>query len=201
MKNAIKIILLAVISAALAILAEQLAATLVNIFWQREIVLESYQRFTWFLGFAAAIEEISKYWAVAAVIRQKFGLERRNFVLAAFFFGAVWGIFEIGLVLFANSAALAEFQAGNPQILFSFASIVALHALTAFFMGTSISAGIFSDRLKHLKILFFPVLVHLFFNFLTIQRASFADSLIIFTLGLSFLATAAILAFARQKLA
>jgi len=194
MKTTIKIILLALISAALAILAEQLVATFVNIFRQSEIVLESYAHFTWFLALAALIEEISKYWAVVYVIRKNFGLERRNFVPAALFFGAAWGIFEVGLVLFANAKALAEFQAGNPTIIFSFATIVALHALTAYLMGIFAATGTFSSPLKDLKILFFPTLIHLLFNFL-------ASFLTLAVLVVPFLAGTVILTTKRKELA
>ena len=78
MHNIIKIIILAIISAALAIVAEQLVAAMASLFWQREIVLESYMHFTWFLAFSAAIEEISKYWAIYFVIRKKFGLAKNE---------------------------------------------------------------------------------------------------------------------------
>src|SRR3989339_328730 len=101
MKIILKIIILAAISAALAILAEQIIATIVNILRQPEIVLDSFARFTWFLALAALIEETSKYWAVYFIIRKQFGLEKMKFIFASLFLGAVWGIFEIGLILFA----------------------------------------------------------------------------------------------------
>lgn len=201
MKTTIKIILLALISAVLAILAEQLVAVFVNIFQQKEIVLESYAHFTWFLALAALIEEISKYWAVAYVVRKNFGLERRDFILAALLFGTAWGAFEIGLVLFANAKALSEFQAGNPTILFSFATIIALHALTAYLMGIFVATEIFSSPLKNLKNLLFPVLTHLLFNFLAIQKSSQTDILTIIVLVVLFLIGTTILVLRFRKLA
>jgi len=186
MLNAFKTILVAVISAALAVLIEQLTAAAVSVFWQREIVLESYMHFTWFLAFAAVIEEISKYWAIGFVVRKNFGLEKMKLVLAALLLGAVWGISEIGLIFFARPEALSAFRTGNPEILFSFASIIALHALTAFLMGIFIAANTFVGRLKYLKILFFPILLHLLFNFLIIQKGDFTNSLIVLSLGVAF---------------
>jgi hypothetical protein len=201
MSNIIKIVILGIVSAALAILVEQMLAAAVSIFWQREIVLESYTHFTWFLAFAAIIEEISKYWAVYFVIRKKFNLEKIKFVLASLFLGAVWGIFEIGLVLFANQKALLQFKSGNPEIVFSFALIVSLHALTAFLMGIFISAETFAGRLKFLKILFFPLLLHLLFNFLIIQKGDFTDYLLLISIGIVFLVGTSVLSFNFKKLA
>jgi hypothetical protein len=201
MKNIVKIILLAAVSAALAVIVEQAVAAAAYFFWQTEPVLDSYSYFTWFLVFAAAIEEISKYWAVYFVIRKRFGLEKVKFVLASFLLGASWGIFEIALVLFASRKTLVEFQTGDPEVIFSFASIIALQALTAFLMGTFISANTFSGQLKHLKNLFFPVFIHLLFNFLIIQRGTFTNSLIIIALTLFYLIGISILFFSRKKLA
>ena len=96
MKTTIKIILLALVSAALAIVVEQLVAAVASAFWQREIIFESYMHFTWFLAFSATLEEISKYWAVYFVIRKKFGLEKVKFVLASFFLGAACSLSPSG---------------------------------------------------------------------------------------------------------
>jgi hypothetical protein len=201
MKNIIKIIFLAVVSVALAIVIEQLAAATASAFWQREIVLESYLHFTWFLAFSAAIEEISKYWAVYFVIRKKFGLEKTNFVFASLFLGATWGIFEIALILFADQRVFWALQSGKPEVIFSFATVIALHTLTAYLMGVFISAETFSGRLKHLKIIFFPALVHVLFNFLVIQKSGFTSYLIVFSLATFFLIGTLILALNSKRLA
>jgi len=201
MKNIIKIIFLAVVSVALAIVIEQLAAAMASAFWQREIVLESYMHFTWFLAFSAIVEEISKYWSVYFVIKNKFGLQKIRFVLASLFLGALWGVLEIGLVLVSDQNVLSAFRSGNIEIIFSFATVIALHALTAYLMGIFISAETFSGRLKHLKILFFPVLIHLLFNFLVIQKSNFTSYLIVFSLAAFFLIGTSILAFNSKRLA
>jgi hypothetical protein len=201
MKNIIKIILLAVISAALAIVAEQLVAAMANAFWQREIVLESYIHFTWFLAFSATLEEVSKYWAVYFVIRGRFGLEKMKLILASLLLGAVWGIFEIGLVLFSDQKVEAAFRSGNPEVIFSFAAILALHALTAFLMGVLVSTNTSPGKLKHFKIILFPALLHLLFNFLIVQRGDFTNYLVASSLAIAFLAGLIVLAFNFKKLA
>jgi hypothetical protein len=201
MKNIIQIIFLAAISVALAIVVEQLVAAMASAFWQREIVLESYMYFTWFLAFSATIEEISKYWAVYFVIKNKFGLQKSRFILASLFLGALWGILEVGLVIFTDQGYLSEFRSGNPEVIFSFATVIALHALTAYLMGVFISSGTFSGRLKHLKILFFPVLIHLLFNFLVIQKSNLTNYLVILSLAVFFLIGTSILALNSKKLA
>ncbi len=201
MKNIIKIILLASVSVALAIVAEQLVAALTIAFWQREIVFESYLHFTWFLAFSATIEEISKYWAVYFVMKNKFGLQKGRLVLSSLFLGALWGILEIGLVVFTDQKYFSEFRSGNPEVIFSFATVIALHALTAYLMGVFISSSTFSGRLKHLKIIFFPVLIHLLFNFLVIQKGNFTNYLIILSLAIFFLIGTSILAINSKKLA
>lgn len=201
MKNIVKIILLAAVSVALAIIAEQLVAAMASAFWQREIVLESYMHFTWFLVFSAVIEEVSKYWSIYFVIRNKFGLEKMKFVLATLVLGTTWGIFEIGLVLVSDQKILSAFQTRNPEVIFSFATVIALHALTAYLIGVFISSDTFSGRLKHLKILFFPVLIHLLFNFLVIQKSNFTNYLVILSLAVFFLIGTSILALNSKRLA
>ena len=201
MKTIIKIIFLAVVSVALAIVVEQLVAAVVSAFWQREIVLESYMHFTWFLAFSAIIEEISKYWSVQSVIRKNFGLQKIHFVIASLFFGTLWGALEIGLVLFADPKYLPAFRSGNPEVVFSFATIIALHTLTAFLMGVFISTSTSSSKLKHFKIVFFPILLHMLFNFLIVQKGDFTNYLVITSLSIAFLAGLIALAFNSKKLA
>jgi hypothetical protein len=201
MTTAIKIIILAAISAALAIVAEQLVAAAASTFLGKEIVLDSYTRFTWFLVLAAVIEEISKYWAIYFIIRKKFELAKTKFVVASFFLGMLWGAFEIALVLFSNQEALAGLRAGNPDIVFSFSSIIALHSLTALLMGISVSIGQSSGWLKHWKAVFFPILIHLLFNFLIIQKGNFTNYLTIIVLTASFFIGISVLAFNYRKLA
>jgi hypothetical protein len=201
MKNIIKIILLAIVSAALAIIVEQLVAAAASAFWQREVVLESYMHFTWFLAFSAIVEEISKYWAVYFVIRKNMDLQKMQFIFSSLLLGVAWGIFEIALILFADQRILLAFRSGNPEVIFSFATVIALHALTAYLMGVFISADTFSGRLKHLKILFFPALIHLVFNFLIIQKSTLTNYLVILSLTVFFLIGIFILTLNSKRLA
>ena len=80
-----------------------------------------------------------------------------KFVLASLLLGAVWGIFEIGLVLFSDQKIFSAFQAGNPQLMFSFAIYHRAprpHRLSH--GSTSFRRVLFTGQLKHLKILVFP---------------------------------------------
>lgn len=201
MKTIIKIILLAAISAALAIVVEQLIAAMASAYWQKEVVLDSFKHFTWFLAVSAIVEEVSKFWAVYFVIHRKIKLEKIKLILASFFFGAVWGLFELGLILFSDPNVASAFQAGNPEILFSFGSIIALHALTAFLMGILISANSISGKLSHINVMLFPILMHLLFNFLIVQKGDFTNYLVIISLSITFLAGIIVFAFNFRKLA
>lgn len=160
MKTIIKIILLAVVSAVLAIVAEQILAVFASILWQKEIILEFYSQLTWFLVAAAVIEESLKYWAICSAVGKKFELQKAKLIFSAVSLGLAWGIFEAGLAVYSGNAGYL------PLFL-----LVLLHTLTAFLIGTLISTGAASGRLKHLKILFLPVIVHLLFNLLIIKLA------------------------------
>lgn len=201
MLNIIKTIVLALISAAFAIVIEQAIAIFVNIFWHQEIIFESYEHFTWFLALAVIIEETFKYWTIYFVIRKNFGLEKMKLVFSSLLLGTVWGISEIGLVFFFNQKYLYALQSGDPEVIFSSISVIALHILTAFLMGVFISTNIFPGRLKHLKILFFPILMHLLFNFLIIQKGDFTNFLLFISLGIAFFVGVSVLAFNFKKLA
>ncbi|OGI26275.1 MAG: hypothetical protein A3J76_04550 [Candidatus Moranbacteria bacterium RBG_13_45_13] len=201
MANIIKTILLAAIAAAIALLVEQIAATIVSIYWHKEIVFEFYHQLTYFLVGAVIIEEISKYWAIAFVMRKKFDLSGLKFVLLSLLLGVSWGVFEVALILFSNQGYRAEFQSASSQLLFSLAAVISVHSLTAFLIGSFISAETFSGRLKSVKILFFPMLVHLLFNFLMIQKGDFTNYLITLSLAITFLVGIIIFAFNFKKFA
>jgi len=201
MINFFKTIILAVVVAALAVLSEQAVALLVSIFQQREIIFAFYSHFTLFLAGAAVIEEVFKYGAIFFVLRNIFRSRGGNFLFLSAFLGLVWGIFESALVLFSNQNAFSGFQAGNSEIIFSLVAVIAIHALTAFLMGIFIATDTFTGRLKHLKNIFFPVLAHILFNFLIIQKGDFTNYLVIISLALIFLMGMSILLFNFRKLA
>ncbi|MDD3486936.1 MAG: hypothetical protein PHF35_00980 [Candidatus Moranbacteria bacterium] len=201
MKTAIKIIILAVVSAAIAVFLEQIIAVAADVFWQREIVSNFYQNLTCFLAVSVIIEELSKFWAIFFVIRKKIELSGVKLAIASFFLGAFWGLSEIGLIFYANPEVFQAFRIHEPQILFSLGSILALHTLTAFLMGVFISSNTFSTPLKPVKILFFPVLNHLLYNFLVIQKGNFTNYLVVISLSVFYFIGIAILAFNFRKLA
>ena len=201
MLNFFKTIVLAVVVAALAVLFEQAIALAISIFQQKEIIFAFYSHFTFFLAGAAVIEEVLKYGAIFFVLRNNFNSRGGHFIFLSALLGFVWGIFESALVLFSNQNAFSQLQAGNSEIIFSLATVIAIHTLTAFLMGLFISTGTFTGRLKHLKVVIFPVLVHLLFNFLIIQKGDFTNYLIIISIALVFLTGMSILLFNFKKLA
>lgn len=191
MKNILKTILLAVVAAALAVVAEQILAVLASIFGHPEIVLDFYPQLTWFLIAAAVIEESLKYWAVYFVIRQKFELQKIPFIFSALLLGAVWGAFEAGLTVYS----------GQNIPVASTVPMILLHSLTAFLMGVLILASADPNRPKHIRILLFPILLHLLFNFLIIQKGDFAGFLLMLVLVVPFGFGVAILLLNSKKLA
>ncbi len=192
MTNIFKIILLAIVTAALAIVAEQILAVFAGIFQQKEIIFSFYPQFTWFLVAAAVTEETLKYWAIYFVIGKKLESHKLRLIAAAVLLGLAWGIFETGLVAFSEQ---------NIPDALSVVAIIALHTLTAFLMGVFVSTSIDSGKLKHIKILAFPILLHLLFNFLIIQRGSFTNYFVVASLSVALLAGLAILVFNFRKLA
>src|SRR4030042_2530308 len=134
-------------------------------------------------------------------MRKKFDLSGLKFVLLSLLLGVSWGVFEVALILFSNQGYRAEFQSASSQLLFSLAAVISVHSLTAFLIGSFISAETFSGRLKSVKILFFPMLVHLLFNFLMIQKGDFTNYLITLSLAITFLVGIIIFAFNFKKFA
>ena len=193
MINILKTILLAAVVAALAILLEQILAIGANIFWQKEIIFEFYSRFTWFLISAAAIEEILKYTAIYFVIRGTWNTRGKEFIFLSTLLGSGWGIFEVLLILFLRQGYYTDFFNRNPETIFFLSAIVAVHALTTYLMATLVASAAFSGSLKHLKILFFPFLAHLLFNFLIIQKGEYANILVIMSFAVVFLAGLSVL--------
>ena len=146
-------------------------------------------------------EEYESWMETMEVLSDPKILEKIKFVLASLFLGAAWGIFEIGLVLFSDQKVLSAFRSGNPQVIFSFGTIVALHTLTAFLMGTFISSNNSLSKLRHIQIILFPILLHILFNFLIIQKGNFTDFLTVAALAIGYLVGLAILAFNFKRLA
>jgi hypothetical protein len=196
----IKTPLLGILTALLAVVAEQLLAVFSNLFWKKEIIFSSYNQIGFFLISAVVIEEGLKYLAIKYPIRKNFGLRRKKFITGSIMTGLFFGLTEVAFVAMSNGDYLTGLKAHDPEILFSFFAIILIQTLTAFLIGSLIASHIFSSRFTGLKTLFFPVFIHLLFNFLIIQKGNFTDWLLVITLAITFLISIIILAFNFEKL-
>jgi len=198
-KKFILIILLGILTALAAVIAEQLLAVLANIFWQKEIIFDYYGRLGIFLMIAVVIEEGFKYLAIVSIIRKKINLHGLKLCLGSFALGLFFGLTEIFLIFISNEN-LAGGRALAPSVIFSLATVVLLQSFAALLIGSMIAGRIFAGRLSVLKILFFPVLIHLLYNFLVIQKSNFTNWLVGIVLGITFVISMAIITFNFQEL-
>ena len=156
MKKFILIIFLGIFTALFAVLAEQLMAVLVSIFWKKEIIFDYYGHLGIFLIAAAIIEESFKYSAILFIFREKFILEGTKLWAASLVFGLFFGLTEIILIIISDEK-LANIHAFSPEIIFSLATIILIQALNALLIGSFLASRFFSGKFVALKILFFPV--------------------------------------------
>jgi hypothetical protein len=191
---------LGVLTALLAVTAEQLLAVLADLFWKKEIIFSSYSQIGFFLISAVIIEEGLKYLAIKYPLRKNFGLRREKFIAGSLITGFFFGLTEVTFVAMSNGNYLTSLKAHDPEALFSFITIILIQALTAFLIGSLMASQVFSSRITGLKILFFPILIHLLFNFLIIQKGNFTNWLLVITLAITFLISIIILAFNFKKL-
>jgi hypothetical protein len=198
-KKIIGIVFLGIFAALFAVLAEQLLAVLVSIFWKKEIVFDFYGHLGIFLIAAAIIEESLKYSAIFFLFQEKFGLERTKLWTASLIFGLFFGLTEIILIVISNEK-LADLSALSPEIIFSLATIVLIQALNALLIGAFLASRFFSGKFASLKILFFPVLIHLLYNFLIIQKSNFTNWLVGIVLGITFVTSLVIITFNFREL-
>ena len=192
--------ILGILAAFLAVVLEQLFAVAANIFWQKEIVFSFYNQLSYFLVAAVVIEESLKYLAIRYPLWEIFELRGIRLAIGSFMMGFFFGITEVWFILMSNKSYLADLRSHNSETLFSLAVIVLIQALTAFLAGSLIASRIFDSRLSALKILFFPVFIHVLFNFLIIQKGDFTKWLEIITLVFAFLVSLLILAFNFKRL-
>lgn len=195
----IKAIFIGIIAALAAVVLEQLLAVAANVFLQREITSLVYTNLSFFLVAAAIIEEGSKYFFINYGLRRLRNLGKFRFVLSAAIAGLFFGLTEVYFVLLANGRQIADIGRLGKETLFSLAGVLLLHTLTILLMAALISTRRRESRLGWLKILIFPVLVHLLFNFLVIQRSGFTNWLIALVLAITLLASVAVFAFNREK--
>lgn len=191
---------LGILTALLAVIAEQFLAVLANLFWKKEIIFSSYSQIGFFLISAVFIEEGLKYLAIKNPLRNNFGLRRENFIIGSLLTGFFFGLTEVVFVTMSNGDYLLGLKTHDPGTLFSSVTIILIQTLTAFLIGSLIASRVFNSRFTALKTLFFPVFIHLLFNFLIIQEGDFTDWLIVITLAATFLISMVILAFNFKKL-
>jgi RsiW-degrading membrane proteinase PrsW (M82 family) len=196
----IKAPILGILTAFLAVVAEQLIAVFANIFWQKEIIFSFYGQLSYFLFAAVIIEEGLKYLAIRFPLRNNFGLSGVRFVFGSLTTGFFFGLTEVWLVTASNKEYLAGLWSHDSEILFSLIAIILIQALTALLIGSIIAGKIFHPRFIALKIILFPVFIHLLFNFLVIQKGNFTNALVFITLFLTFLISLSILAFNFKRL-
>lgn len=199
MATFLKIIFLGILTALAAVIAEQLLAVLVNIFWQKEIIFDYYGQLGIFLVIAAVIEESFKYLAIVSVIRKKINLYGLKFCLGGLVLGFFFGLTEIFLIFISNES-LAGGRVLDSSIIFSLVTVVLLQSLAALLAGSMIASRIFAGKLSALKILFFPVIVHLLFNFLVIQKSNFTNWLVGIVLGITLVVSLVIIFFNFREL-
>lgn len=192
--------LLGILTAFLAVIAEQLLAVLANLFWKKEIIFPFYDNVGFFLISAVIIEEGLKYLAIKYPLRINFGLRKWKFIAGSTVTGFFFGLTEIAFIGMSDDNYLISLRAHDPETLFSAATIVLIQTLTALLIGSLISGQVFSPRLTGLKTLFFPVFIHLLFNFLIIQKGNFTDWLVVITLAITFFINLTILALNFKKL-
>lgn len=192
--------LVGILTALAAVIAEQLLAVGANIFFQKEIVLDVYNHLGFFVIAAAFIEESFKYFAVNRVFRQIFSLKRFKFIFAALLGGLFFGITEIYFVLLSNGNNILDFRTLDGETLFSLLTVIAVHVLTILLIAVLIASRREETRLAALKTIIPPVFVHLFVNFLIIQKGDFTNWLIAVTLGMVFAVNLVVITIKFRKL-
>lgn len=200
MTSFIKIFFLGILTALAAVIAEQLLAVLANIFWQKEIIFDYYGQLGIFLVIAAVAEESFKYLAIVSIIRKKINIHRLKFCLGSFGLGLFFGLTEVFLIFISNENLVGG-RALDHSVIFSLATIILVQSLTALLISSMIAGRIFAGRLSALKILLFPVLIHLLYNFLIIQKSNFTNWLVGIVLGITLFVSMAIIVFNFRELA
>jgi hypothetical protein len=199
MATFIKIILLGILTALAAVIFEQMMAIIANIFWQKEIIFDYYGRLGIFLVIAVIIEESSKYLAVSRIVRRKINLRGLNFCLGSLGIGFFFGLTEIFLILISNKNLIGG-GALERSIIFSLVTVVFVQSLTTLLAGSMIASRIFAGKLSVPKILFFPIFIHLLYNFLIIQKSNVTNWLVVIILGIAFAISVSIIAFNFREL-
>jgi hypothetical protein len=189
-----------ILTALAAVVAEQLLAVAVNIFFHKEIILDVYAHLGFFVISAAIIEEAFKYFSLSYIFRQIFDLRRFKFIFAALFSGLFFGLTEAYLILLTNGKKISEIGTLGGDTLLALFSVILVHILTIFLIAVLIAAGGKEKRFRALRIIVPPTLVHLLYNFIIIQKGNFTNWLVVLVLGIVFLAGLVILVFNLRDL-
>ena len=201
MKIIIKTLILGILTAIFAVIAEQLLAAGAQYFFNQEIILSFYDRITWFLAAAVIIEEGSKYSVLRYAIHDRLNIRGKKFVTSSLFFGLLFGLAEIGLIIFSNPEAKILARSFDREMIIGLSSIALIQTATALLIGALIATQKEKMRLAFLRILVFPILIHFLYNFLVIQKGAYTDFLVLATLVISYLVSLAIIAFNWRGLA
>ncbi len=177
-----------ILTALAAVVAEQLLAAGANIFLQKEIVLDVYTHLGFFIVSAAVIEEVFKYFAASYILRLIFNFKRFKFIFASILSGTFFGLTEVYLILFTNGRKISEIGTLSSDTLFSLLTVVIIHVLTIFLISILIAVHDKEKRLNALKVIIFPIFIHLLYNFLIIQKGNLTNWLVSITLAVVFLA-------------
>jgi len=193
-----------ILTALAAVVAEQLLAVVVNIIFQKEIVLDIYTHLGFFLIAAAVIEESLKYFSAIYILRRIFGLKRFRFILSAMLAGLFFGLTETYFVLLANGKGIRDIGILGNETLFSLTAILLVHILTTFLIAVLIAVLIAGrggeTKLTALKTIVPAAFIHLLFNFLIVQKRDFTNWLVGITLGIVFVVNLFIIIFNFQRL-
>lgn len=196
-----KTALLGILTAPLAVIIEQLAAVPAQFFLNEEVVFLFYDKITWFLFLAVVIEEGLKYSFLRHAIWNRFGIYGKKFIAAGFLFGTFFGLTEIGLIIFSSPETKILAQNFERETMTNLLSIVLVQTATALLISSLIATQEKLKKSSFLKILILPILIHLLYNFLIIQKGNYTDLLVLVTLIISYLTSFTILAFNFRKLA
>lgn len=192
--------LVGILTAFASVVVEQFLAIAVNIIFQKEIVLDVYTHLSFFLVASTIIEESLKYFSAVFVLRRYLNLRRFRFIAAALIAGLFFGAMEIYFILLANGKGIRDVSNLDGNIFFSLSAIGLLHILTFFLISSFIASWGKETGFQAVKIIVPPVFIHLFFNFLVIQKGDFTNWLLGIFLGIIFIINLFIIAFDFCKL-
>lgn len=183
-----------------SVIAEQLLAVIVNVFFQKEIVLDVYHNLSSFLVAAAIIEESFKYLSAVYILRRIFGLKGFIFIFAAVLTGLFFGLTETYFVLLANGRRIQDIGVLGGETLFSLGAVLLVHILTAFLIAVLVAVRDRETWFAALRTIVAATFIHLLFNFLVVQRGNFTNWLVGIILAVVFVINMSIVAFNFREL-